>query len=348
MALSPKESTDSVTSSLKRVLFPLRLVICTALLAYVFIKYDSTTVILQLQHVQLNWLVASLLLLYFEIFLKSLRWKYILRCYGRQDSSQRLFSLYIEAGFFNLLFPSFAAGDVSRIVRTSDNGRLSSDAILAVFLERLSGLVILCLYVTTIAFLGGYSTLISIDQIAMFIGVVAALLCILLFLKTNFAQYPLFFLQRLLGRHWESFSEKVQHTTNTIKSNPTLLWQVTFLSLLSILVMVLAAYSISLAINFSIPFHVLLAYVPLTAFITNVPISIAGVGVRENVYVFFFSALGFSPEDIITFGLTLSALVLLTRLSGGGLLVLRAAYTSLKRTRHKVQGVGFKAKGSSK
>jgi uncharacterized membrane protein YbhN (UPF0104 family) len=326
------ESTDDLAtkSSLKKLLCLLRLLIAFALLTYVLLRYDAASVFRSLKDLHVHWLVPGWALLYVGFLLRSLRWRSILYSYGRKDSVLRLFSLYIEASFFNLFFPGFVAGDISRAARTSTKGKQSLEALFAVFFERFSGLFIVSVYVGCIALWGGYGSLGGILPNVILIAVAMVLTVFLLLLHVRCVQYIVWFFPSFLARRVEKAAEKLQYTIKTVMLYPTLLCQITSLSVLLIFSMVGAAYFISRAINFPVPFGVLLAYVPLTAFINNLPISIAGLGVRENVYVFFYSTLGFLPADIIAFALTFSGLGLVLRFSGGLLFLLRSALPNLK------------------
>ena len=60
---------------------------------------------------------------------------------------------------------------------------------------------------------------------------------------------------------------------------------------------------ISLAINYSVPFIHLIMVVPILTVAVGLPISIAGIGLREATFVYYFSLLGARPEIGILFGL---------------------------------------------
>jgi uncharacterized membrane protein YbhN (UPF0104 family) len=54
------------------------------------------------------------------------------------------------------------------------------------------------------------------------------------------------------------------------------------------------------------------------------PVSINGLGVREAVFAFFFTSLGFDVSSALTLSLGSAALIMLFSLSGGGVFLLRS------------------------
>ena len=298
--------------------------ICLTSLVYVLHKYDAGDVFLRLRHVQIGWLVLAWVLVYAVALLNTLKWRSILHSFGRKDSLLRLWIHSIEGRFFNLFFPGFVAGDISRIARTSQGGESSFDALMAVFLDRFIGLLVTCLFVGSVALLGGYNALDDVWQMAVFLVILFAVAAPIVLLNTQLVQRIIQFLPGFLAKRAKKTAEMIQFPIKTITSRPKLLCRLILLSLFFVLGLGPIAYFVAQAVNFHIPLHLLMIYVPLITVLSNLPISIAGVGVRENLSVFFFSTLDFPPEDIIAFALSQSALALTVNLSGGAILLLRS------------------------
>jgi hypothetical protein len=183
--------------------------VCMALLAYVFYRYDAASIFMRLQQVRVHWLVVAWALSFLAApMVSSLKWKLILHSYGRRDSLLRLWSLYVEGGFFNLFFPGFVAGDVSRVARTSRDSRFPIEALMAVFLERFSGMLVALLFVGSIALLGGYAALGGAGRVVIPLAVTLALAMLLILLKVRWVRpasrvLPGFVVRRL---HWCSLA----------------------------------------------------------------------------------------------------------------------------------------------
>ena len=328
--VSPKTANDlTLGLGWKRTAFVFRLMIGIALLAYVFCRYDAASIVQRLSQAQIRWLVIAGMLMYVAILLSSLKWKSILHGYGRKESLLRLWVFYIEAGFFNLFFPGFVAGDVSRVVRTSADRTSSLEALMAVFFERFSGLLVASLFVGCVALLGRYKGLGGVWQRAMVIAIPIAVAACVVLLSVCSASRIAQLLPKVFSQRAAKMAEKIQYAIAMVGSHPALLGQLMVLSLLFILLSGPTAYFVARSINCPIPLHVLMVYAPLIALLSNLPISIAGVGMRENLSVFFYSALGFLPEDVIALAVAQSSLLVVINLTGG-VLLLRSAQSYAK------------------
>ncbi len=296
--------------------------ICFALLAYILMKYDALSVFSRLLSARADWLVVAVVLIYAARLVSSSKWKSILHSYGHQASLLGLYRLYIETGFFNLFFPGFIAGDASRVARTSVESRVSIQAFMAVVLERFSGLMVVCVYIGLVLVLGGYEALDKSVRSAIVVSILLVLSGLVLLLKVDWVAVAARFLPDIVRERVREAAGKAGEVVRTLVTQPMLLWNLISRSLLFIVFMVGVAYCISRSINFLLPLSILFAYVPLIALLVNLPISITGIGVRENLFVLIYSELGFLPEGSIAFALLYSALLLGVNLSGG-LLILR-------------------------
>lgn len=336
---APQE--EKIKASLQKSgFYVLRLLGCFFLLFFVFRRYNSTEIFAQMKNIKIHLLVIAWALNYVSIFISSVKWKSILRSYGQESSILNLWALYVEGQFFNLIFPGFIAGDVSRITRVSKNGGVSLNAVVSVFLERFSGLLTLGLFIGVVALLGGYRDLDTWWQ--NFILLLFLLNIVLMVMSLNLKTFRSFlkFIPEMVRNRVVPLFEKIIHASDVLKEHKNLIWSLPILSLLFIGMSGPVAYFASRAVDVEIPISVLMIYAPLIAFLSNLPLSISGVGVRENLAVLFYSALGFQPEEIIAYALAQSAVLLLVNASGGLILLLRTSRISLlvqttMRNKHK-------------
>jgi uncharacterized membrane protein YbhN (UPF0104 family) len=320
----------SANTSRQRLFYVLRLLVGVALLVYVFHKYDMAEVIQRLRQLQLHWYVLAWALSLVAPLLNSWKWQLILESYGQRDSVFRLWRLYGEGGFFNLLFPGFIAGDTSRAVRTSTSGALSVESVMAVFLERFSGLVVTLLFITVVALFGGYAVLGGGTMTGIGIATAGVLGIALLLLNVRIVGRVLPFLPRWTVSIVERFAVKTQHAVETVISHPGLPWKLGALSLLFLLLAVPLAYCVALSVRFPVPLAILTMYVPFIMFFSSLPVSISGIGVRENLALLLYTPLGFAPEVVLAYALAQSALGLIVNLSGG-VVLLAPSFESSRR-----------------
>lgn len=308
----------------RSIFYVLRLAGCILLLYLVFRRYDSSEIFASLKGIQLHYLAGAWLLNYFSIFISTAKWRSILKSYNQDASLLHLWIIYIEGQFFNLVFPGFVAGDASRIARTSRRGGVSLPAFLSVFLERFSGLLVLALFIGIVALSGGYRTIGSPWRNLILIFFLLSLVLAAGFTHLEGFRRFIRFIPGTLGKRVALFADKFIQASNVVIERKGLMGQLLLYSLLFIGMTAPVAYFSSRSVGVEIPFSVLLLYAPLIAFLSNLPVSISGVGVRENLAVLFYSAFGFQSEEIVAYALAQSFILLMVNLSGGLILLLRS------------------------
>ncbi|MEH7251109.1 lysylphosphatidylglycerol synthase transmembrane domain-containing protein [Neobacillus niacini] len=92
---------------------------------------------------------------------------------------------------------------------------------------------------------------------------------------------------------------------------------VAVLSLLFQVGMALINHLLFLSFDIHVPFMEMLMIITLISVLTMLPISVNGIGVREGLYILFFTELGVSDEMAVTVSLMFFFLVSLSSLAGG-------------------------------
>lgn len=82
------------------------------------------------------------------------------------------------------------------------------------------------------------------------------------------------------------------------------------------LIYYLQSFLLAKSINIDIPFFYLIIAVTVAGFISLLPISIAGLGTREAILIFFFSFFQISPEKTVGFSLLILLMLLTAALIG--------------------------------
>ncbi len=95
------------------------------------------------------------------------------------------------------------------------------------------------------------------------------------------------------------------------------------LSLLIQLFPILTAYSIFLAVDASISILYFFIYVPIITFISMIPISINGLGIREGLFFYFFKRFVDSNDTILAFIVLVLVIQIFFSLIGGLLVLLK-------------------------
>jgi len=98
------------------------------------------------------------------------------------------------------------------------------------------------------------------------------------------------------------------------------------------LIKVCIDYTIARSLGIKVPYLWFLALIPAVSIISMIPISIAGLGIREGAYIGFFAIMGVSSSQSISISLTVFTLNLLLCLTGGILYLTHGTFVKLKNT----------------
>ena len=80
---------------------------------------------------------------------------------------------------------------------------------------------------------------------------------------------------------------------------------------------IFSIYVLSRGLGFEVSYFYFLIFIPLIYVIQMVPISISGIGVRENSFVFFFSLVEVEPAKALTLSLVYFSIFIILGMLGG-------------------------------
>jgi hypothetical protein len=111
-------------------------------------------------------------------------------------------------------------------------------------------------------------------------------------------------------------------TVADLARSPRRLGRVAALAVVSQGLLVLLWYLLARGVNFTLPTSTFLWAVPLVSLSALLPVTFAGLGVREGVWLVLLNGSGIPPADIVAFSLLYFVCNLLVGISGGLLFVL--------------------------
>lgn len=274
----------------------LRLAVSAALIAWILARTPFHEVAAAFRSADPRWVLAALALVPFGCFASVRRWRLLLRAQGGDAPLPFLVRSFLVGVFFNNFLPSTIGGDAVRAMDTARAGVGRARAVAIVFVDRFVGLLALMLFAVLGVLVSGRLTEKVPSLYAWVVGgaAVLALIAVLVFVlprivETRFAlRWPGSVLARAFG------------------------W-----SLLLQTLVVLNGYFLARALHVPIPLASFFLIVPLALFVMMLPVSINAIGVRENVWAFFFTALGVSAATGVALAWLDYGLVLLQALAGG-------------------------------
>jgi uncharacterized membrane protein YbhN (UPF0104 family) len=250
------------------------------------------------------WLVLAALFTLSGIVLSAVRWQKVLEALEIEAPLPRLVSHNLAGQFVSNVLPTTIGGDVLRVTRLSRDTGETPATFASVVLERLTGWLVLP--VITIA---GFVVNPGLRHLGTATRVALALAaCTLVLLVTVLAAAAS---SRLGGRFaaradWRRFAGAVHLGVNRLRRHPGAAANVLVAGFAYQLTLVLAAVAAAQALGLrAAGLTALLAFFPAVLIAQVLPISMAGLGVREGAFVLFLGPLGVAKEEAIALGLLL-------------------------------------------
>lgn len=322
----------------KRAGLIVRILISVAILVFIIYRVDVERTAAIMGAMSVPYLVAAFAAFGGMILLTTLRWEYLLHVQGIAVGFGRVLRLTLIGQFFNSFLLGATGGDVVKIFYVArENKKQRAGAALSVVVDRMIGLLVLIAY-AVLACVVAYGPLTSAQLAASsgqgyFNGWVetAGQLAVWIVFAVGAAALALIFTTLLFPvvrgvaermGIWERlpFREMIEklHTAwqRYHQASLSLLLAVVF-SFANHAVSFLMGLLIVLSMGFEVKVGLFLAIVPVVFLLMSLPISVAGLGVRELLAGLFFPLVGGTTEHGVAFGLTYYVLTLIWSFIGG-------------------------------
>jgi uncharacterized protein (TIRG00374 family) len=297
----------------------LKVLISLGLLGYLLSRTDLHAIGTLLRSLHVRVFLGALLLYLLTQVLSSVRWKLLLRAEGIHLSIWRLILLYFEGMFFNLMLPTMIGGDIVRGYQVFRLTRRQEASLASIVVERLSGYVAL-IAIASVALIFVHRQLHD-RAVVWFTALAAAgLTAIIAGLLSDRLQGRLFKLLHSAGlaRFHDTLHNLYEAVQRYWNHRRTLLFAVG-LSLILQMIVIVVFYLISRSLSLSVPLLYFFLFVPLISVVSMLPISVAGLGVREGSAVYFFAKVGLDSAGALSLSLLWFALMAVS--SGLGAIV---------------------------
>lgn len=278
----------------KTLFFFIKILVSGALLYYLFTKIGVENFLDKLSTADLWWVLAGIGSFLISNFLGSLQWYLLMRQSGMDLTYRKTVEYYFIGLFFNNFFISNLGGDVFRIYYASRSTEKTAGAISTVFLDRFIGFTML----TFLSLIGGLlilkenylQTIVPVLFITLFFWI---LIFAVFFNRPLAKKFHPFFVWLLP----ESIVQKMidlYEVLHQFKNAKLFLLKLMGIGFLVQLFRVGIHYFAGLALNIRPGFQTFMLFIPLIALLASLPISIGGLGVREQSGVVLFARAGIS------------------------------------------------------
>jgi uncharacterized membrane protein YbhN (UPF0104 family) len=295
----------------RQVLFVAKLALSVGLVWYVASKFQLQQALAQLRHLTFAWMMAIVCLYYVQLTIAAFRFREFLGVFGVQFDLRRSLEATWIGYFFSQTFISFLGGDAMRVMRASQSGISLQVATKAVVLDRASGFasqVVLILLVLPFA-------LSRITDPAMRFSL------LLLVGSAVAGAIGVFVAARLPGtfRKLKVFDAVADVAGRVLRRITTPRGFVAFFgySLAINACNILLFYFIGAAMHIELRFVDCLVLLPPVFFISMLPISVSGWGVREGAAIVALGVAGVPSAETLAVSVTYGIGLVLISLPGG-------------------------------
>lgn len=264
-----------------------------------------------------SWLGVAYALAVLGIFIRAVRWRELMRAVGVHAPYGRLVYLYFIGQFFSSFLPTGFAGDAVRVAEAGGDVE-KAKATGTVIVDRLTGFISLFL----LAFIALPFAWREVPAaLAWGIGLASAAILLgsgLLF-EGRWVRRLTVWLPKPLSLSSDGFVGRTYSTV--LACGGRAVAKAIAISTVFNLTQLAAGYCIALALGVAVSPGELFLMIPIAAVALLIPISISGLGVREQILVTLLSRL--PAAQVTAFSLGLYSLDLCNALAGGGLYLLR-------------------------
>lgn len=302
----------------------LKLLISLSILAFILIKQTSLKEIgAVLKTADVRWLVFAFSLHSFGLFASAYRWQILARAQGDEIPLGFLAKSYLVGQFFNNFLPTSFGGDIVRICDGSRYSRSLVKSSAIVVVERFTGISVLFL----LAIAG---SLFRIEMAREIPVIFAALLLGAVGFGMTAAFFTPLAARLIAGLPLRGFPDKLR--TKTLIFRETILHYrtqkkpfalATLWAFLLQLNVVVYYFLIGRALHLNIHFVDYFIFIPLVLIIQTIPITISGLGLREESYIEIFRFYGIPAQAAVSFSLIGVGFNLIIGLIGGIIYVTR-------------------------
>lgn len=301
---------------IKRHKIFLKALVASLLLWYVFKDIDFSAFLLILKKANFFLLAfAFILIIISQMFISNFKWLIILREYKITVPFKTLCDMYLVGMFFSIFLPGSYGGDLIRARQISRYTDRTVEGVMSIVLERVTGLIGL-LAVLLLSLLFVDQSVIPQRVKLWGIGLIIILFCGGVLLMSRGLVRKFSFLVSLAGERFEAKAKEVYETIYKLKDKKIAV-QIISLSILFQFMTIVVNYIIAMSLNITVPFTYMMFAVPIISFLTIMPVSLSGIGVRDISYIGLLGAIGVDKESAFSIGLVAFLMIVTVSLYGG-------------------------------
>ena len=295
----------------KYLLLLVKIALLIGLSWYAFYRIDLASAWATLASIPILTLLAAVIMLFLQFVIGSYRLRELLRQMGQEYRLPAALDAILVGAFFSQTFISFIGGDAVRIWRMIRSGIPAATATKSVVLDRIAGLAgAVAIVLVTIPLL-----LPMLQSFEMKLGLLLIAVCVLA------VTFSVFMLRRLppriktgriLGVLWR-FASLGFDIVRTRRGALYVLGLSVLIQVINIFALYVLGEGLSIHMNLG---HYFL-FMPVVLFLSMLPISIAGWGVREGAMVAALAVVGVPAHESLALSICFGLCLIFVSLPGG-------------------------------
>ena len=309
----------------------IRIVVSAGIIAYIFTRPDTSfsVIVATIRNMNISWFIGALLVYPIAILLSSCRWQMLMKAQNIEVSYLRSLGLNYLGCFFNNFMLSLTGGDVVKAYyATKLTEAKKTEVVTIVFVDRLLG-------IGGLTVMGIVSSLFVLGNAKMHLAVIVIMCVVFLFLIIGILAFNKTLVKKL-GKRVSHFKlmevlKKIYDAVYFYKSRKKVLVAALMLSvviwtcLISINLLLARGLDVKLS-----PGH-FFVFIPAINIISSIPITLAGWGLREEMYQQFFETVGIQGKVAVSLSISYAATMILWSLVGGVLYALRLPRLNIQK-----------------
>lgn len=304
----------------KKIVNIIRILVSFSLLSFLIYrnKDNFESIISALKDINIPFLIIAVILYTLALAFIPYRWGTLLRAHNFFVSKGFLLQSAFIGFFYNNFLPTNVGGDFYRVYDLYKNKSVPiNENISAVVMERIIGnLSGIIYFVLSFAF-GMFGYLTRGTKIGLTISFFIVLVILTLLFRPRWfkihillAKYRIFskIRPKLKSFHQILISYRYKFKHLFISFLYSFLIQIIF---------IICYYFISLSLGLNLKFPMFFFIVPFASLVASIPISIGGIGIRENATVFILESFGIAESQAVLFSFIILFIILFNGILGG-------------------------------
>lgn len=280
-------------------------------------RIDLSQLKLIFSNVQFVYVFLILALLAMQTLIKAYKWHILMKAKNLNVPVTKIYQLDYVSTFLSLFFPSSLSVDIFRGYGISKEMVTRKEAASSIIADRLVSLFAL-LFIASVGVILFFDLVQNLKLVYLIFSILTALVLLTVFLTSRS-------LSNIFPNNEQKIRKfKILEKLNALrqslanyKNHKVSLLSVFTLSLLMQTSRVFIYFFAALALKNQLPLKYFFAYVPVIMLIIMLPISMAGIGVREGSFIYFFTTLGLTHATAFAISFLVSILVVVAVLPGG-------------------------------